>query len=378
MRIRLNTVGLVVGNLRRRLRDIGARGAVAIMVGVGMTAFLGFAAMAVDLGNAWQDERKLHTATDAAALAAALTEADGADAAAGCSEAVAEVRFESNGFTVEDGTTFTCTYVEHPSGIGGVVTVEASDTVEYQFAPVLGIDDGTVTSRSRAQWGWVTSPTGLRPLGICDSTFSNLVGGWDASSESGVITVPYNKPAPDASGEEPCGTAPSNWGIIDFDAGANSNSDVKTWLEEGYPGEVHDGDPLGDCDDASAWYDPGACYEGDTGAFSGSLVDAMSYLVSQQTVFGVPLFNDCSAQCNGANAELHIVDFARVRLVGFNATGAASERYLQVVLVPGPLEGGCCGDDSSFGVFGVSLCGFEGSNECAAEPSPTPTATPEP
>ena len=59
----------------RTVRD--ERGAVIVVVAIFVTVAIGSAAFALDLGNAWQARSKLHTATDAAALAAAETYANG-------------------------------------------------------------------------------------------------------------------------------------------------------------------------------------------------------------------------------------------------------------------------------------------------------------
>lgn len=347
------------------------------MVGAGLTAFLGFAAVAVDLGNAWQEERGLHTATDAAALAGSLTEADGLDAAAGCD--AAEAQFELNGYDAADaGTTLVCTVIYNGGNVGGTVSVVATVQVDYSFAPILGIDSGTVTSTSRAQWGLASYiDGGLRPLGVCYDSLLELIGPWDGLTPIFSLTIPYGKPDPQPNGDENCGTAPSNWGIIDFDADQNANSDIKEWIEHGYPGTVYSGSLVGNCDDGDVGFEPDACYEADPGAFSGSLADSLQTLVSRQIEFSIPLFDECSGNCHGANADFHIVGFSRIRLIGFKSTGAASSRYLLVDILPGPVDGPAAGNDVGFGAFAVNLCGFEGSNECntSSSPSPTPTAT---
>ena len=58
--------------MRVKLRERAQRedGVVIIMVALSMVVILGGAAISVDLGNAWQAKRQLHTASDSAALSA--------------------------------------------------------------------------------------------------------------------------------------------------------------------------------------------------------------------------------------------------------------------------------------------------------------------
>jgi hypothetical protein len=153
------------------------------------------------------------------------------------------------------------------------------------------------------------------------------------------ITIPYAKSSPGDCGAN----VPGNWGVQDFDGGANSNSDTKNWLANGYPGLVTA---------------PGTI-PGDTGAFSNSLSSALNYLVSSQQVFQLPVYD--AAAGNGSNAQFHIIDFVSVRLLAYLATGPEASRWLQLEFVSAPAQGTCCAHDTDTGTRVVFICAVDAS-----------------
>lgn len=317
--------------------DPAERGAVLIIVAVGMIGVLGMAALAVDLGNAWSNDRRLNTSSDAAALAGAVEILDGGtaeEAVEACEDYLERNHPQATGTCMVD--------VEE-----GVVRIEATAPVEYAFAPVLGIDDGEVASVSEAtiQPGGAPSMIvggGMRPFGVCIYALEALIEdespGWAGDGDL-ALRIPYGK---DSQTQACGGSVPGNWGMVDFNGGSNSNSETKDWVEFGYDGPVTidldgSGCPNGTDDDG--------CYEGDTGAFSNSLGGGLSSLVSSGEIFTIPIF-DSNQGGNGANAIWHIVGFLRIRLTGYKANGSAHSRYLDVVIVPGEADGGICCDES--------------------------------
>ena len=140
------------------------------------------------------------------------------------------------------------------------------------------------------------------------------------TGDSGVIRITYGKSQPTACGSN----VPGNWGIQDFDGGANSNNDIKTWTHDGYPGTVA----------------IGANIPGDTGAFSNSLDSELTYLQNTGQPFVLPVFD--TATGNGSTAQFHIVAFVFVKLVDFKTTGIQANRYLDLVFTKGVISGTCC------------------------------------
>src|SRR5262249_50680540 len=59
---------------------------------------------------------------------------------------------------------------------------------------------------------------------------------------------------------------------------------------------------------------------------------------------------------NGSNASFHIVDFVGVKLVGYNANGKESDRYIDLQFQMVVAQGECCDRGSFSGVSGVHVC----------------------
>jgi Flp pilus assembly protein TadG len=315
------------------------RGAVAVVVAILLVVLFGFAAFALDTGNAWQSRRHLITATDAAALAAAREFALGQNGCAGTDDAMVGANFA--GSSVEACTASTT------SG-PGYVTVRASHDVEWNFARIFGLTSGTIHSSTTAAWSNPLGLKGLRPLGLCANVPE--LADWLASGPtgpSGTVRIMYTKDHPDDCG----GTAPGNWGVQDFNGGNNSNNETRDWLENGYPDLVKKG----------SWI------PGNTGSFSNSLSSELSMLVSSGQSFTLPVFSSVTG--NGSNASFHIVEFVGVKLVGYQATGREDERYIDLQFQLIVAQGECCdrGGDNT-GVSIVHICSVDHAaidpNEC--------------
>jgi Flp pilus assembly protein TadG len=307
----------------------GERGAVAVMVAIVMVLLMGLAALALDSGNGWQTRRSLVTATDSAALAAAETYAQNGD---GCSGVPATFVHANVSAASVTGCALT------PLGPGaGAVTVQAETPLHYTFAGIIGVDDRDVHSSTTAAYGQPLGVTGLRPLGLCSASAGYQQ--WVASGMTTplTVTVNYGKSAPGDCGA----TVPGNWGVQDFDGGANSNNDTKEWIVDGYPGLVTA---------------PGSI-PGDPGAFSNSLSSALDTLVTSGAPFQVPVFD--SAAGNGNNARFHIIGFVSVVLVDFKATGSAESRWLRIQFVSHVAQGTCCAHGTDTGTRVVFICAVD-------------------
>ncbi len=123
------------------------RGQVMILLVLGIVAFVGITALAVDGGYAFADRRNAQNAADAAALAAALAKIEGEDyIAAGLNVAL------TNGYD-NDGTTNTVEIYNPPSsgvyaGNEEYIQVVITSTVDTFFAPVVGWEQ--ITNRVEA------------------------------------------------------------------------------------------------------------------------------------------------------------------------------------------------------------------------------------
>jgi hypothetical protein len=134
---------------------------------------------------------------------------------------------------------------------------------------------------------------------------------------------------------------PGNWGVLDFNGGANSNSDTKDWVQNGYPGLVTA---------------PGIV-PGDPGAFSNSLGSALDTLVSSGQPFQLPVYDGASG--NGNTAQFHIIGFVSVVLVAYQANGDAASRWLRVQFVSHVAQGTCCAHGTDTGTRVVFICAVD-------------------
>jgi Flp pilus assembly protein TadG len=303
------------------------KGAVAVIVGLCSLMIFAFAAYAIDSGRAWTSRRHLVTASDAGALAAAQSYASNQT---GCPGAAADAVSANH----SGASLVACTPVQK-STTSGYVTVKATATLDYTFAAIFGQNSKVISSTTTAQWGIPASVSGLRPFGLCIEANQQLKD-WLANpvGTSGVVRVAYGKDQPTA-----CGDAPGNWGVVDFDGGANSNSDIMQWTQNGYPGQVSVGDVL----------------SGDTGAISNSIDSELSFLKSSGQTFALPVFDTITDP--GANAQMHIVAFVIVKLVDYRLTGNQADRYFDVIFTNSVVSGPCCSQNGiDTGVRAIRIC----------------------
>lgn len=324
------------------------RGVVLPLVALALVALMGAAALAIDIGNAWLTRRDLTIATDAAALAGAQEEAQGGN---GCGAAT--TTFAS---TNSPTATFSCTVSS------GYVTVTGADTAEVWFASVLGFGDTSISATTSALWAPPGAVTGLRPIGLCfdgNAALQALINNPPPPGSSTIIRVDYDKDQPDA-----CGGAmvPGNWGIIDFNAGANSNAETREWIENGYPGPVVFADHT-----VTSCSGEAHCYEGDTGASAG-INGALSDLQASGIFFTVPVFN--FVEGNGANAQFHLMGALRVRLTSYAVNGNPNNRHFEFEVQPGLITGTVSGG-SSGGANNNSVIAI-----CAVDPGAVAACTP--
>ncbi|MGQ0802899.1 MAG: pilus assembly protein TadG-related protein [Actinomycetota bacterium] len=313
-----------------------------VMVVVLCVVLIGCAAFAVDAGALWAKRRQLITATDAAALAAAQSFAQGTE---DCTRIAREFLVKND----PQATLTGCGSGNHsgPRHSSGQLQVEATSQVPLAFAGIFGIHDGTVRAATRARYGPPAALRRLRPIGICPESTPAIEAWIDSqlhqpANPSGTIRVSYTKSHPDACGAN----APGNWGMLDLDGGNNSNAATRDWIENGYDGSIS----------ANAYV------EGDPGAISGSLSGSLDALVQSGTLFELPLFDDVRG--NGANAEFRVSGFVSVRLIGYRVTGAESGRYLDIQLHRRIVDGQCCATGLNTGVSVVMICAVDDTSNC--------------
>ena len=337
------------------------QGAVAITAAVSMVLLFAATALAVDVGMLWAARRGLITATDAAALAAAREYAIDDDATqSGCGADHAPALLADN---APSASLIACTPVINATS--GYVTVTGRHVVDLAIGPAIGTDTGTVDSTTTVRWGQTTTPAGLRPFGLCVDA-NPTVTAWLAQSPTSRsdtdVVIEYGK----GGSPTTCGSSPGNWGLLDFNGGANGLAELRNWVQFGYevnpPGApaVRKGTAGLQCATEPVAL---ACVEGDTGALSPSISTELAYLRDNDVLLSIPLFDHVTSAPGGggANAEFHIVGFVQLELEGFKVNGADDDRFLDVELKALGLGQGTCCDDTGVdgGLRTIQICGVD-------------------
>ena len=223
------------------------QGAVAVIVALLATLLLGLAAFAVDFGQAYAVKRQLSVAADAAALDAARAVATTKigdspilgggkgcatwtsaerSAAEDAAEDAAEATNATNdlsGNSVIDLVTVTCVGDDRVE-----VDVENSRELDALFAQLWGASGLEPERAATAAVIPRLSIGGLRPYAACNTVVTQA----EAAPNSTFVMDLDNKIGV-------CNTSkPGDWGVVDFDGGANSADDTETWTGEGYPNPV--------------------------------------------------------------------------------------------------------------------------------------------
>jgi len=320
------------------------RGAVLVMVGVFSVVMFAMAAFVVDLGNQRQNRMQLSTATDAAALDVAQewanAELDGtaagfAGAGVGrwnCTSVARNiVRANNDGLDV-DSVDCVAELEDHD---WGVVTVAASEDVDYQFGGAMGATSGGTRATTSVKVS-AAAKGGLRPFAVCadlPAVRDFISGATGPGDEVQVDTVKHLTPE--------CGSASGNWGLLDLDGnGAKSVADL---FADGYDRPVTKSAGPGVCEQTT----PESCFSATPGAKwnAGPLQTALGFLEGPPGCagggpeFSVPTYEQV-LDPTGKNAKFPLTGFLRVQLVCFTV-GGSNLNSLTLKLVSYS-ENACC------------------------------------
>jgi Flp pilus assembly protein TadG len=305
-------------------RDSTDRGSVAVIVAAAFVPLTMALAVVADGGRVWMEKQKLQNEVEASALAVAQAQALSGTS---CSAAA---------LALVDGTP-TCS--TSTTANGAVATVAANESVALTFAQLFGRDSAGIDASASVRIGPAAGVSGLRPVAMCIG--NSALADWLASGRTSTTT--YTIGIESTSSE--CGSDVSgNWGVIDFDGGANSMSDAQSWIANGYGGTVSVGESL----------------DGDPGIPSPAL--NLDELVGE--IVTLPVFEN--PRLVGSNATYDIAGFVRVLIVEVNLSGSASRRNVKVTFEPGAVNGSVGGVDApDFGVTAWSVCSFDGKGVCS-------------
>jgi Flp pilus assembly protein TadG len=261
----------------RRLKD--DRGAVAVMVAVIMVPLLVCTALVVDIGSAYVRKRELQNAADAAVLAVAQ---DCAGGACGNTSSTASTFAQAN---VLSGTASAV-----PVVTGNSATVTTSSTVDFTFAPVIGINQQTVTATATAVWGSPVGGTTALPLAFSWCAFAAQTGG---GVPTGTTPTTILLPKTDATAcTGPTGNpVPGGFAWLKADStGCTSTSSITVNQTASDPGRSL----------------PSSCSPAD-------------FVALQNKTFLLPIYDKFGG--TGSTAWYHIYAYAAFRLTGYNFGG---------------------------------------------------------
>jgi hypothetical protein len=265
----------------------------------------GIVALTADVGEMFVEKARLQNAADAASLAGAyvLAEqcADGQSEeqarAAALTEAAAikEVNRAEAGINVEFGNwqqdgTFVAAGIETPATAVRVTTTRnhsaPGGALALTFARLLGFRTCDVAALAACEaTGQIAGfRGGLRPFAVDKNSIVPI----------GQMMTFYEQKK----------LAPGNFGLLDFNGGANGTPDLAQWIRYGYDGEVAVGD------DGYCWID------GDPG-FRAALKDDIQAIWGEE-IF-VPVYDQVTG--NGANASYRVIGFLGIVITDSQLTG---------------------------------------------------------
>lgn len=212
--------------MKHRPEERDERGAVLVLVALSMVALIGMVVLVVDVGGLLTLRRRMVTAADSAALAAAQSCID--------PDKASEASYQANLLATDnvDGVANTAFQAAGCGGQSGNVSVAYAATQRLYFAPVLGSPErSNVGSRSRAMWG----PSGgakSSPIVINKAFLIGPTCGVPNVARGTECSFWYNRRLGDLS----------EWGVGNLDLwnvsatstcrGAPSKA---TWITNGYP-----------------------------------------------------------------------------------------------------------------------------------------------
>ncbi len=203
-------------------------GQATVLIAISLIALLGFAALAVDVGNVYVEKSKMQKALDAGVLAGAqeliLTKSET------MAEEAADLISEKNSYSLDiHGDT------ESPNLDDGQVVATAlpdkysvlakkSKKVDMYFARVLGFNSMNVAVKAKAVVGSIVGVKGLVPVGIASGDVPE-----DPFIKNITLAFPPGNGRP----------APGNFGFLDLDGNHGGGTpEVVNRILNGYDGKV--------------------------------------------------------------------------------------------------------------------------------------------
>jgi hypothetical protein len=236
--------------VRIRVRLSDEHGVAAVMLAILLVVFISILALAIDGGLLLVKFRQVRRANDAAALAAALSCAQGDGSSAANTQADSFA-----GANVDSPQRISIVY--GPAGgpecdpSGGDVTVTYRAMQSLMFGPAVGVASPRPVERSAtAGWGGAGDASHVAPLmlnmdrlGTC-----NITNPPSPSLQIGISQCVFywnNSPTFDGDGMwalmnlDPYNNKGSQWYVpANYNCPGVGGNDIKAWLSQGYPGDL--------------------------------------------------------------------------------------------------------------------------------------------
>jgi len=263
------------------------RGSVIIIVAVLMVVLLGMTAMAVDVGDLYQNRREMVNAADAAAMAGVqqFLETDNQ----------AEIEKFARDFAIDNYGCAAALVEAEADMIDYTVWVKTGKPVEYTFARIFGLTSTDVTSEAKAVIRKIAQMEGLIPIHMQEDFFNTIIGDPDNLDET-YDFVQFHQ----------LSYTPGNWGWVYFEWRENKHSTIE-YLEHGYPYEL----PIGYGGDDKT-------FASNTGFNVQNVEDILQHHKENESKLYIPISEPTEIS---GKTELTIVGFAAIQITGYVISG---------------------------------------------------------
>ena len=266
-------------------------GVVAVLVALLLVVLLGMLALGLDWGLLYVRHREIRAANDAAALAAAQS--------CGLNEGLSQADAQADAFANSNApgaSSFATGNVYDPGCVpeSGTVTVHYQADQTLYIAPAIGVSSPqTVQARATAMWGGAGGATNVAPLMLSMGRLSSCDIPNGAQDGDRCFFWWDN-----GTGNDTTELSNAEWGLMDLTAwnvapaagcpGNVNQSDVTTWVREGFPGVLELAQP------PPTYVCRGSGFQG------GALDQDVNFMAGQKLIFPI---NDSSQQVQ-ANGSL--------------------------------------------------------------------------
>ena len=306
-------------------RERRERGAVSTLAAIALLPITAVTAVGVDAGRVFVERQRVQTAAESAALAAAR---DWYRTGTSCGS-TAQTYVAQNA-----GSDATSTCSTSGTRYGGVLTVAATKGVSAVFGSVIGRSSTKVDSTASVRIGSAASASGLRPTAMCQD--SPALAAWRSSGFSSTQQFTVG-----LSGD--CLGVPGNWGVLDFNGGSNSTSELQQWVDQGWSGTVTVGQQI----------------YGNPGIPSPAL--HMDTTIGK--TFTVPVYDQIVLQ--GSNALFRVSSFVTITVISVTLNGSASGRNVVVTFSTATTNGAISPTAPNLGTLALQPCSLDGRGTCS-------------